>query len=84
MSKRSDWQEFKAILDQHRITKLYHFTDRDNLENIIRHGGLYSWADCEEKVSRYPSQAVATYQGSLTSAMVCSTMSVLVSRPSTP
>jgi len=46
MSKRSDWQEFKAILDQHRITKLYHFTDRDNLENIIRHGGLYSWADC--------------------------------------
>lgn len=29
------------------ITKLYHFTDRDNLESIIRHGGLYSWADCD-------------------------------------
>ena len=54
MSKRSDWQEFKAILDQHRITKLYHFTDRDNLENIIRHGGLYSWADCESKGIKIP------------------------------
>ncbi len=37
------------MLNDNRITKLYHFTDRDNLESIIQHGGLYSWADCEEK-----------------------------------
>ena len=37
------------MLKEGRIHKLYHFTDRDNLESIIRHGGLYSWKDCEEK-----------------------------------
>ena len=49
MEKKSNWQEFKAALDQHGIKKLYHFTDRDNLESIIKNGGLYSWGDCEEK-----------------------------------
>ena len=49
MEKKSNWQEFKAVLDEHRITKLYHFTDRDNLESIIKNGGLYSWMDCERK-----------------------------------
>jgi hypothetical protein len=36
---RNNWKEFKAILDSHHITKLYHFTDRDNLELIIKNGG---------------------------------------------
>lgn len=49
MEKKTDWQEFKAILDRHGIKKLYHFTDRDNLDAIIKNGGLYSWKDCEEK-----------------------------------
>lgn len=49
MDKKSNWQEFQAVLDEHRITKLYHFTDRDNLESIIKNGGLYSWMDCERK-----------------------------------
>ena len=49
MEKKSNWQEFKAILDQHKIVKLYHFTDRDNLESIIKNGGLYSWGDCEDR-----------------------------------
>ena len=49
MEKKSNWQEFKAVLDEHRITKLYHFTDRDNLESIIKNGGLYSWMDCDRK-----------------------------------
>lgn len=49
MEKKSNWQEFKTILDQHKIVKLYHFTDRDNLESIIKNGGLYSWMDCERK-----------------------------------
>lgn len=49
MEKRSNWEEFKAILERHGIKKLYHFTDRDNLESIIKAGGLYSWADCDSR-----------------------------------
>lgn len=49
MEKKSNWQEFKAVLEVHGINKLYHFTDRDNLESIIKNGGLYSWMDCERK-----------------------------------
>ena len=49
MEKRTNWQEFKEVLDRYNIKKLYHFTDRDNLENIIKHGGLYSWVDCESR-----------------------------------
>lgn len=49
MNRRNNWQEFKDILDKHHIKQLYHFTDRSNLASIIKHGGLYSWADCEEK-----------------------------------
>lgn len=49
MNKRSNWKEFEAVLTKNRISKLYHFTDRDNLASIIEHGGLYSWKDCEER-----------------------------------
>lgn len=49
MEKKSSWQEYKDLLEQQGINKLYHFTDRDNLESIIKNGGLYSWADCEQK-----------------------------------
>ena len=49
MNKKANWQEFEKVLSEGRIDKLYHFTDFDNLESIIKHGGLYSWADCEEK-----------------------------------
>ena len=36
MSQRSNWTEFQSILNRHGIKKLYHFTDRDNLESIIK------------------------------------------------
>jgi hypothetical protein len=49
MNKKANWQEFEQVLKANRITKLYHFTDFDNLESIIQNGGLYSWADCDEK-----------------------------------
>ena len=39
---------FKNILHERGITTLYHFTDRSNLESIIKNGGLYSWKDCSE------------------------------------
>ncbi len=49
MELKDNYQEYKEILECNGIKKLYHFTDRDNLESIIRNGGLYSWADCEKK-----------------------------------
>ena len=52
MERRSNWADFKAILEKYNITKLYHFTDRANLGSIIEHGGLFSWKDCEQKEIR--------------------------------
>lgn len=49
MNKRKNWEDYKAVLEKYGITKLYHFTDFDNLESIIQNGGLYSWADCDDK-----------------------------------
>lgn len=49
MAYKNNYDEFKKLIEQHHITTLYHFTDRENLESIIKNGGLYSWADCEQK-----------------------------------
>lgn len=49
MELKTDYVLFRELVERQGIRKLYHFTDRDNLESIIRNGGLYSWADCEEK-----------------------------------
>ena len=54
MEKKKNWNEYLQVLKNGRITKLYHFTDRDNLESIIKHGGLYSWADCRDKGIKIP------------------------------
>ena len=35
MEKKSNWQEYKNLIEQQDIGKLYHFTDRYNLESII-------------------------------------------------
>lgn len=53
--KRGNWQEFDTILSNYGITKLYHFTDRSNLNSIICNRGLLSWADCEEKGINIPN-----------------------------
>ena len=45
MEKKVNAHAFVRILKEHGINSLYHFTDRKNLESIIRHGGLYSWGD---------------------------------------
>ena len=54
MNKRDNWQEFQQVLEANNITKLYHFTDRDNIESIINNGGLYSWGDCDDKGIKIP------------------------------
>ena len=42
MNKKNNWLEIKSILDRNNIRTLYHFTDRSNLTNIVKNGGLYS------------------------------------------
>lgn len=54
MVKKEHYEDFAKVLSDNGITKLYHFTDRDNLAMIIGQGGLYSWADCEEKGIKVP------------------------------
>jgi len=45
---RDDWQQFRQVLRKNGITKLYHFTDKDNLLSIQARCGLYSWRYCEK------------------------------------
>lgn len=51
---KNNEQAYRDVLKQNGITKLYHFTDRDNLQSIVDNGGLHSWADCEKKGIRIP------------------------------
>lgn len=46
MERKQNWQHIEQLLNEKGITKLYHFTDKRNIESIIRNGGLYSWGDC--------------------------------------
>lgn len=54
MKKKQNWAEFKALLDKYNIMSLYHFTDRANIDNIIKNGGLLSWKECEDKGIKIP------------------------------
>ena len=67
MSKRDNSSEFIEILRKYGITKLYHFTDRDNLDSIVANGGLYSWADCDAKGITIPKPGGSLQSRSLDS-----------------
>ena len=34
MNKKTNWQEFKNIIEEKGVKKLYHFTDRENLGKL--------------------------------------------------
>jgi len=53
---KEDWLEIKRIVQQNNITKLYHFTDRANLQSIRERGGLFSWQDLENMNVKIPAQ----------------------------
>ena len=59
-----------SYLKSQGITKLYHFTDKSNIQSIIDNGGIYSWHTCNTKgihVSRpggsYDSHNIDSYLG---------------------
>lgn len=46
LSKKANWRDFQKVLQENRISVLYHFTDSSNLKSIKENGGLYSWYYC--------------------------------------
>lgn len=48
LTKKSNWQEFKKVLQENRVSTLYHFTDRANIPSIKKYGGLFSWYYCDK------------------------------------
>lgn len=43
---KSNWKDFSHVLEENKITSLYHFTDRSNLKSIKQYGALFSWHHC--------------------------------------
>ncbi len=49
MNRRKDFIKIKQLLNKYNISKLYHFTDFENLESIVQNEGLFSYGDCLRK-----------------------------------
>lgn len=46
LEKKSNWRDFDIKLRQENIVRFYHFTDKENLQSIKLHNGLFSWDYC--------------------------------------
>lgn len=53
---KPDWESIRDILRRNRISCLYHFTDKRNIDSIRSNGGLYSWQWLEENRVYIPAQ----------------------------
>ncbi len=53
---KSNWQDFKQVLDENNVKYLYHFTDSRNIPSIKIHGGLLSWYYCHTHGITIPCQ----------------------------
>ena len=47
-NQKTNASQIRTYLRNNHVQCFYHFTDRDNLESIIKNGGLYSWKYCED------------------------------------
>lgn len=74
MNKKSNWQEFKNIIEEKGIKKLYHFTDRDNLESIIKTVDFIHGQTVMKKVYLFSNQEVVICLDHLTQETDCSIM----------
>ena len=45
--RKTNWKEFHYALEQNKIEKLYHFTDKSNLDSIRNVNGLLSFRNCK-------------------------------------
>lgn len=46
---KEDAEEYRRVLEENGVRRLYHFTRRENLSSIRERGGLFSWYYCELK-----------------------------------
>ena len=53
--KKEDGDSILQYLRMKGITRFYHFTDKENLYQIRKLGGLYSWAYCEQNDINIPN-----------------------------
>ena len=73
MEKKSNWKEFESLLSQYNIKKLYHFTDRENLESIIKNGGRKDNLQHFVRISftsEHPMMYVAMQDGRLSNPVI--------------
>jgi hypothetical protein len=47
--RKSAWQMYLSLINEKKITGLYHFTAKKNLDSIQHHGALFSWSYCEKE-----------------------------------
>jgi hypothetical protein len=47
LNRKSNWRDYRKILQDNNINILYHFTDQSNLKSIKDNGGLFSWHYCD-------------------------------------
>lgn len=55
LKRKENWVDFESALDKNDIKYLYHFTDKKNINSIIKNGGLYSWYYCDKNKIDIPS-----------------------------
>ncbi len=48
LRKKEGWEEIRDYLVAKGVKCFYHFTDRRNLESIIKNRGLFSWKYCKD------------------------------------
>ena len=44
-----DFIKIRQLINRYNISKLYHFTDYENIKSIVQNGGLFSYGDCIQK-----------------------------------
>lgn len=49
LALKPNHQLFYDLLEEEKVDKIYHFTDRSNLPSICKNKGLFSWQDCLRK-----------------------------------
>ena len=53
--RKPDAERIINYLVEKGVSYFYHFTDRENIRSIRKHGGLYSWLYCEKNGIQIPN-----------------------------
>jgi len=70
---KKDWRKFEEVLKEHRIDRLYHFTDPRNLDSIRKHGGCIAGGAAKRRASRSPRPVAIVAREIVTGQRDCRT-----------